>query len=168
MFHLRCTAKLRTPVLKAVERELVEAVPTTTKLGDWFANRFNFGAQRCIICTSELSLLTVLIPARDLRAVRERLVMALDQLLVDLGVPAAKRQHETGEMQQFGVGPTTSRSVLGSMNDMAWLAEAHLSASGRLFDLRAVNIRLAAVPCAPLGYENPGKRATELLEAWPE
>jgi len=54
------------------------------------------------------------------------------------------------------------------MNEMAYLAEADLSFAGRLFDLRAANVRLAAVPCGPLKYQSPGDRAVELLEAWHE
>jgi hypothetical protein len=168
VFQLRCTAKLRDPVLKAVRAGATGHGPTTTLLGDWFANRFNFGAQRYIICTSELALLTVLIPARDLRAVKERLITAIDQVLVDLEVPAVRREREFRQMEEFGVAKTNSRSILGSMNDMAYLAEAELSATGRLFDLRAVNVRLAAVPCGPLNYQYPGDRAVELLEAWQE
>jgi hypothetical protein len=71
-------------------------------------NRFNFGAQRYILCTSELSLLTVLVPARDLRPVKERLITAIDEVLVDLEVPAVRREREFREMDEFGVAKTNS------------------------------------------------------------
>jgi hypothetical protein len=166
MFRLRCTAKLHGPVLKATGSAPARPAATTTKLGDWFLNRFNFGAQRYIICTSEQSRLTVLISARDLSGVRARLVAALDHVLTDLEVPAVARERELREMQEFSVDKTNNRSILGSMNDMAFLAEVHLAAEGALADLRTVNVRLAAVPCTPLRFEYPGDRAADLLEGW--
>jgi hypothetical protein len=166
MYQLRCTARLRPKVEQALERQALGPVLTTTKLGDWFANRFNFGAQRYVICTSDRSLLTLLVSAKELGSLGERIIYALDAVLTELQVPARMREREIDEMRKFRVAPTNSRSILGSMNDMAYLAEAEFAATGRPIDLRAVNRRLAAVPCAPIGYEYPGERAVELLRAW--
>jgi hypothetical protein len=166
MYQLRCTAKLRPKVEQALKRQAPGPVLTTTKLGDWFANRFNVGAERYVICTSERSLLTLLVTAKELGSVGERIIDALNTLLTELQVPAPMREREIHEMREFRVTPTNSRSILGSMNDMAYLAEAEFEAVGRPIDLRKVNRRLAAVPCAPIGYEYPGERAVELLRAW--
>jgi hypothetical protein len=112
--------------------------------------------------------MTVVITARDLSTVHERLKSAVEQTLADVGVPVVLRERELLEMGEFGIAKTNSRRVVGSMVDMAYSAEAELAATGRLFELRAVNLRLAAIPCAPLKYEYPGERAAELLSGWQE
>jgi hypothetical protein len=137
--------------------------PTSTALGDWFANRFNFGAQRFIMCTSEHSLLTLLVPARDLRKLPDRLSLALGAVLADMEAPHRPREIELAAMQRYQIARTNSRSVLGSMNDMSGLAEAELAARDGRLDLHEVNLRLAEVPCGPLGYRTPGETAWELL-----
>jgi Plasmid pRiA4b ORF-3-like protein len=65
MLVLRCTRKL----LERVGPPGVAAAPSTTALGDWYAQPVSVGRQRFILLASEHSRLAVLMPGRD--AMRE-------------------------------------------------------------------------------------------------
>ena len=60
MFTLRCTKKLLTRL--KVKPDL-QPPPSTTKLGDWYADTLNLGRERLVLCVSELTLLPVVVPA---------------------------------------------------------------------------------------------------------
>ena len=60
MFTLRCTKKLLDRM--RVKPDL-QPPPSTTKLGDWYADTLNLGRERLVLCVSELTLLPVVVPA---------------------------------------------------------------------------------------------------------
>jgi hypothetical protein len=57
---MRDRLRLRTP--------LAAPVQPSTRLGNWYVHLARFGHQQIVLATSERSLLTVLLPARQLRA----------------------------------------------------------------------------------------------------
>jgi hypothetical protein len=133
-------------------------------LGDWYANRLNLGHKRFILCTNEQSLLTVVVPAKDLRALPARLASGVEKLLQSLGVPRAPISAELAQMEVSRYGRTASRVVLGSMNDFAWLAERYI-AKGGMDDLNAVSMMISESPSSPIGYESPDRYAPQLLRS---
>lgn len=85
MITIRCTRKLAkrlTPTPGADTRQ------STSKLGDWYANPLNVGHQRLIHCVSERSLLSIVLPAKDVRLFPSRLPYAVGSLLARLGIPS--------------------------------------------------------------------------------
>ena len=90
--------------------------------------------------------------------------MAVGELLLRLGVSNEQVRAEREEMVEIVVGPTASRSVLGSMNDLIFQCRGRL-AQGGVTDLESIALELAEVPCRPLGYKHPGQVAVELLRA---
>jgi hypothetical protein len=135
----------------------------TTALGDWFVRRLNVGRQRLLLCTSSRSLLTILIPARDLPTVSDRLRSAVGDLLFALGAPLDQVNRELGEMQQYAFRPSNDRSVIGSMTDMAYMAEGYLQHGSSPEHFVVVGMRLAQTPCGPLAYDSPERVALALL-----
>lgn len=78
------------------------------------------GRAQFIMATSERSLLTVLLPAVDLRkSLVPNLCDATALLLLHLGVDEKRAVRETEAMQEARFGRTESRAVLGSMNDFS-------------------------------------------------
>src|SRR6266545_8364820 len=124
MYTLRCTRPLlkRLGPLTAPSPGL--APDATTTLGDWYANRLNIGRHRLVLCTNERSLLSVVVPAKDLPQLPQRLAESLAVLLRRIRVPATAITREVREMQWVRFDGTMSRSVLGSMNDFALTAQA--------------------------------------------
>ncbi|HEY3124379.1 MAG TPA: hypothetical protein VGK70_10000 [Thermoanaerobaculia bacterium] len=75
-------------------------------------------------------------------------------ILRQLGVPEIALQAERRHLADIGIGPTSSRSVLGSMNDFAFLGRSFFEMRGGT-DLVALALDLADAPCGPLGFSSP-------------
>lgn len=73
---------------------------------------------------------------------------------------------EAREMAQIGIGATASRSVLGSLNDLAFLARFTLEEFPEI-DLGKLALELAETPCGPLKYETPRVVSLALLSRGP-
>jgi hypothetical protein len=139
--------------------------PPTTALGDWYGNLLRFGHRQLILCTSERSLLSAVLPARNVRvALLPELRAAAGQLLSTIGVSTIAIERELGEMESFSLTGTASRSVLGSMNDFAIAIEYRLLQEPDT-PLSAFAEWLAKTPCGPLRYDCPKDVAMRLLGA---
>ena len=154
------------PLLKKLAiRPDADEVASTTALGDWFIRPLNVGRQRLLLGTSSKSLLTVLVPARDLPTVTERIRSAVGDLLFALGTPLAAINRELAEMQDSVFSASNDRRVLGSMTDMAYMAEGYLQDGSSPGHFVVVGMKLAECPCGPLDYESPGRVALALLHS---
>jgi hypothetical protein len=137
--------------------------PTTTALGDWFVRPYNRGRHRLLLCTSSNSRLTLVIAAKDLPAMPQRIAAALDELLFALGVDVAVIANELGEMASWEFAPSNDASVLGTMTDMATMADAYLDDRTIPSHLLVAEMRLAEVLCGPLKYAGPRDVSLALL-----
>src|ERR1700731_4252224 len=66
MLSLCCTKVIRDRL--RLPPQLPAPVQPSTRLGNWYVHLARFGHQQIVLATSERSLLTVLLPARQLRA----------------------------------------------------------------------------------------------------
>jgi hypothetical protein len=144
MVILRPTRKLRS-LLPA--GEVIEANPHTA-LGDWYVNRIVVDRQPLLLLVSSLSLLPILIPARDVHGLPARLPDLVEERLRRCRVDSSAVDAEKRAMRPVAVGPTLDRSVLGIMVDFARAVPYHLE-PGRWDDetLRDVEDLLAETPC---------------------
>ncbi len=142
-----------------------EEPASTTRLGDWYANRLNLGRTRMILCTSERSLLSVIVPAKDLPGLPGRLADALAYLLDQIGVPDAAITRELREMQWVRFAPTASRRVLGHMNDFAFSVEHRASLGEGPLYMSDLAEQLAGTPCGSMDYARPRDVAADLLRS---
>jgi hypothetical protein len=166
MVVLRATQK----VLRALPPKTTDAVPSDTALGDWYVNRFVVDRKPLLLLVSSQSLLALVTPARDVRALPDRLAGLVGDRLRRLGVGAALCDAEIAAMQPVHVGATKDRSVLGSAVEFAKAIPYYLPIGG--WDegtLPFLETRLAETPCRLSGrFENtlfPEQRAPELLKA---
>ncbi|HEY4307427.1 MAG TPA: hypothetical protein VGM82_23340 [Gemmatimonadaceae bacterium] len=162
MFTIRCTQAL----LKRLHAPLDEAgeIEATTVLGDWYANTLNVGRRRLLLCSSERSLLTVIISAAPLASFPERLDHAVSRRLAELGIAGPAVERERREMRWHCFGRTRNRRVLGSMNDFGFLAEHYIRDDEPDFDLGRIEQMLNRAPCRPIQYQSPD-RLTPMLFA---
>jgi hypothetical protein len=96
-----------------------EPIPSTGRLGDWYANLVPTDASDLIVFVNERSLVTVAIPAREAENIVSQFRARVQNLLAMLGVSIESIRSEIGHYQQVQFAKTSSRSVLGSMNDIA-------------------------------------------------
>lgn len=123
VFVLRCTQKL---LDRLNSKPDPEPGLTDTVLGDWYANLIRVGRIQVVLAVSERSLLPVVVPARDGRTLVKRLSEALEPMLTSIGVSADDATAERVAMQQWAVGKTANRRVLGSLNDLAFQLQVGL------------------------------------------
>ena len=160
MFTFRATVKLRKRLRVAVPTE--EAKPTTA-LGDWCGNLLYFGSRQLVLCTSERSLLSVVLAARGLgRRLLPDLQSAVAAVLDRIGVNQAAVAREIAEMRPMTLSKAVNRSVLGSMNDFA-IGMAYRFEAVPDMPLLELALELGETPCSPLGYDSPTAVARRLL-----
>src|SRR5687767_10977693 len=111
MVVLRRTQKLR-PVLP--ESPVVPA-ESDTALGDWYVNRIVVHRQPLLLLVSSKSLFPMLLPARDVRSLPDRLASAVQARLKRFGVADEAIAAEVRAMDRVVVAPTSNRSVVGIM-----------------------------------------------------
>jgi hypothetical protein len=118
MFSLHCTARLM-KVLGA-PTAISELPAPTTRLGNWYANLLPLRRRPVVLCMSERSLLSVLLPASASANISRHLAADLGTLLVALGIPSELIERERFAMAQSAYAKTSNRSVLGAMNEFAF------------------------------------------------
>jgi hypothetical protein len=65
-------------------------------------------------------------------------------------------------MAQVALGLTASRSVLGSLNDLALLSRFAIEGQSHI-DLTSLAIEIADTPCSPIQYASPRSMTLALL-----
>lgn len=157
MFTLRCTGRL---LKRLGERPGQDVAPTTTRLGDWYANVIVRCPAHVVLCVSERTLLPLVIAASPANSIGARLGTTLAEVLRALDVPKASIETELREMSAHRIDKTASKQVLGSMNDFAFMLETHLDRGDSLLQ---ASLRLADAPCSPIKMERPRDVTRDLL-----
>ncbi len=149
---LRCTKKLldvlRPPQVSAAE----------TGEDDWYANLLVLDRRKCLLLTHAATLFSVFEP--DIRVGQLRSTRELVSALVERELREEQLPPDTfGDLgsEALVVAKTADRSVLGCMNDMAFLAEVAVGQSGGLASLddRALNRRLRRNINSARDYRRP-------------
>lgn len=144
MLVIRGTKKLRDRV-KGPSAEAFDV--STTELGDWFATALFWRPQVALLVNQRtfVPVFTELAPAATLP---DRAPAAIEAVLRRHGVDEAFLAAEREAMSVVRVAPTNDRSVVGVMNELAFLGEVH--AQGGPVDLVELSLRLAETPLGPL------------------
>lgn len=165
---LRCTQRL----LKVSRVEAVADPPVpTVVLGEWYANTISlpFRGRSLVAFVHSGTLLSVVAPGRVLGTTVPVFQQRLPDLLRRLGLPQPWIEDHAAALTDVCFARTASRSVLGSMNDIAqqiW-AEAEWTRSFERLDLDGLEERLAGVIFGALGYGSPAAVLAELVRATP-
>ena len=159
MFTIRCTRKLLRHLHADGPRS---APPPTTILGDWYANLLFTRHLRLVICVSERSLLPVFVEAKDRSTFADRLRKAVRSVMRDIGVAGSLIEAELNEMSQIRIGSTSSRRVLGSLNELGFLSRYSIDGRPQV-DLMALAAEIAETPCSLIKYQSPKSRTLSLL-----
>ena len=151
-------------------RPLAESVPACydTALGDWYVNRIVVDRKPLLLLVSSMSLLPMLLPARDVRGLPARLGILVAARLRRCGIDPRAIDAEHQAMHPVVVGSTIDRSVLGIMVDFAKAVPYHLEPGQWNEDtLELVEARLSETPChAGRSADRvifPKKKAPDLL-----
>ena len=124
------------------------ATQSTTRMGSWYATPL-FWRPQVSLFVNEPTRLPVLVHLAPSGSVVRRFVDVLAAVLDELGLPHALIAEEVDEMADYRIAKTANRSVLGSMNDFTFLADAYGRGESPE-DLLRLSLRLAGTPCGPL------------------
>ncbi len=153
--NLVVTIRFTRKLLKYLHADAVDTeVTPTTVLGDWYANMFFTRHLRLVICVSERSLLPVFVEAKDRTTFAERLCEAVQAVMEGIGVARGIIEQELYEMSQVRIGTTSSRRVLGSLNELSFLSRYSIARRPQM-DLTTLATEIAETPCSLLEYESP-------------
>ncbi|WP_052195775.1 DUF6933 domain-containing protein [Delftia sp. ZNC0008] len=152
MFTIRCTQKL----LARLGSAPVTIITTPdTVLGDWYANLIRVGRMQVVLAVSERTLLPLVVPAKESRRLLvPRLIEALGEQLLSIGVPQEDVQVELQAMQSSAIAKTANRRVLGSLNDLAFQLETGIKHSPDR-SLMELSLWLAKTPLTYIEQASP-------------
>ena len=166
MVALRRTGKLDRLLPRPSE---VTAVPDSA-LGDWYVTRVVVERQPVLVLISSRSLLPIVTPARDVRALPDILPALVGQRLKRLGFVSSVVEREVEAMNPVTVARTIDRSVVGILTNFASSILYYVDDHPTARDWLMVEDRLAETPCfasRTSGTIFPVDRTLELLaEKW--
>jgi hypothetical protein len=159
MLTVRCTRKL----LKHLHADDHDGgAGVTTQLGDWYGNLLFTRHRRLVICVSARSLLPVFVEAKDFSTFATRFRAAVRLALECVGVSTNCIDCELREMLTIAIGTTKSRSVVGSLNELSFLARYSMDRRSQ-GDLTVLANEIADTPCSALKYQSPKSMTLALL-----
>lgn len=147
---IHCTQKL----LKELGTPPIENVDSTSSsegLGNWYANLIRIERRKCLLFTSEKTLYTFLIPSVLKANIKNLQSEFLNHLILNLkyeefGLDIINHVRE--EYQEIGFAKTASKTVLGFMNEFAFIYEVEIQGVEgiRNLNLMEVNARINRMP----------------------
>lgn len=127
MLQLRCTAKVRE--YYKLENFLDEPRTSQTLLGDWYANIFMIGKQKCLIFMNEPTLLSFVftkLRRGDGKKLVETLMYGLQQILQIDGFSEDDFIRIVDEIEEVQFTKTASKSLMGNLNDLVHMYRTHI------------------------------------------
>lgn len=160
MLIVRATKKLRDRLKTAPAAGPDDE--STTLLGDWFVNALFWKPQVALLVNSR-TFLPLYVPLAPAKTLLDRIPDAVDSALRAHGVPEEIIASERAEMSEVRLAPTNDRTVLGVMNEFAYLGEVFVTSGG--LDLDSLTMRMSEVIVGPLGKRagTPGRELAVVL-----
>ena len=161
MVVLRCTQKLLVRLKQTGDQPAVES---TTRLGDWYGNILRIGRRRHLLFISERSRLPVVLPIGEANWLGTVFPDAVCERLSIVGVAAADIVDERMRMSELAFGRTRNRSLLGTLNDFAFMAQSGDARRTEPESQEELRRFLSQTPILPLDGASPIKLTQAAFE----
>jgi hypothetical protein len=145
--------------LDRVGRATTIETRSSGRLGDWYANPL-FWRPQVVLFLNERTRLPVLVPLAPALSVVDRFPTEFARVASRLGLTVAAVTAEVEAMTDWVLAKTSSRSLLGTMNEFAHLADNYRWRHDTI-DLVDLSLWLAEVPVRPL-FDGEGSPDREL------
>lgn len=151
---IRCTQKL----LKELRVKPSEVEPEFGYIGEWHANLLRVERRKCVLFTNNDTLYSIFVfglKRADFDHLDEIFRQSLFRRLRIEGFSQIQIEKVLEEYQKIHFAKTNNRSVLGSMNDLAFQMEGHIISTGGIgnLGLDALNDTLNRIPMGALNYQ---------------
>lgn len=156
---IRCTKKLQKEMgLK--QSDLCTEEPRFSYLGPWHANLIYINRRKCVLFANDRTLFNFIVPdvsRENIRDLEKLFTGYLSCILVDEGFEEADRERILSEYDEISFANSSSKSVLGSMNDLAFHYKYSILESGGVHSPAVPGIirRLNRMPMGALKYVFP-------------
>ena len=162
MIYIRCTQKLikHYGLKPNIPEEAGDSI-----LGDWYANIIPTDGGDLIVFLNERTLLTVAVPLCPENELFPTFVERVGNLLAMIDIPIHRIYRELEFYREILITKTKNRSLLGSLNDIAYhyQARAEMRAPNEKISLSDVELRGSNIPQKPLNWASASEVATDLL-----
>ncbi|MFW6303789.1 MAG: DUF6933 domain-containing protein [Candidatus Sumerlaeota bacterium] len=129
---IRCTGKLQKEMgLKPKDLETRES--DNACLGQWHANLIYIDRRKTLLFVNDRTRFNFIVPdvpQARIRQLDDLFRFMLSCVLADEQVPDATREKILDEYSEIGFAKSSNRSVLGSINDLAFHYELHILREG--------------------------------------
>jgi hypothetical protein len=164
---IHCTKKLLKE-LEASPKGSITPEQSSGFLGPWHANLIRIERRKCLLLTNDRTLYSFLVTGvkkKDLGNFRELFSLHLNMNLVREDFSPGDINKALEEYGEIAIAPSASRSVLGSMNDLAYQADFLVSRAGGLEkgDMLTVNMMLNRIPMGAIKYRYSIDQVYELF-----
>jgi len=154
MVIIKCTTKL----LNELGVKPANAPDQPLSLCDWHANMLWLDRKKYVLFTNDQTLYSLFVPwNKSPRStdIMERFRFGLLKSLMSEGLAEVQIKYLLSEHAQITITKTNSRSVLGSMNDLAFQIKPMILVSDGLTDvnLSEVNLQLNRIPMSAIKYQ---------------
>jgi len=154
MAIIKCTTKL----LNELGVKPANAPDQPSSLCDWHANMLWLDRKKYVLFTNDQTLYSILVPwNKSPRSTdfMEKFRFGLLKSLMSEGLAEKQIEYLLSEHAQVTITKTNSRSVSGSMNDLAIQIKSMIFVSGGLTDvnLAEVNRQLNRIPMSAIKYQ---------------
>jgi len=139
---------------------LAESEPAVACLGSWHANLLFIARRKCVLFVNDTTLFNFIVPdvsRAQLKALSSLFTSWLACVLAEEEIPKYVREKIMAEYYQIEYANTNSKSVLGSMNDLAFHYEHHILSEGGVHSPAIPGIikKLNHMPMGALKYAYP-------------
>ena len=165
---ISCTKKLQKEMgLK--KNDISEDKPEELYLGSWHANLIYIDGKKCVLFVNDKTLLNFIIPdlsRTQIKGLSNIFKVTLGGVLATEGVPELARTKMLLEYESIQYANTHSKSVLGSMNDLAFHYKYRLQSEGGVHSTALPGIITAMnnMPMGALEYVFPIKALKAVYE----
>jgi hypothetical protein len=153
---IRCTKKLQKEMgLK--KDDLVTTAPEISCLGGWHANLLHIDSRKCVLFVNDKTLFNFIVPDVSRAQIRDlsRLFKeCLACVIADEDISDVAKEKIIAEYYLIGYANTNNKSVLGSMNDLAFHYKYHIHTEGGVDSSAVPGIikKLNRMPMGALEY----------------
>lgn len=154
MAIIKCTTKL----LNELGVKPTNVPDRPHSLYDWHANILRLDRKKHVLFTNDQTLYSILVPwnkSPRLTDFIQRFRLGLLKSLMSEGLAEVQIEYLLSEYMQVTITKTNSRSVLGSMNDLAFQIKSMIFMSGGVtnVNLSEVNWQLNRIPMSAIKYK---------------
>jgi len=140
------------------KNELAESEPDFSFLGSWHANLLHIDRKKCVLFVNDKTLFNFIIPDVNRAQIKElsRLFSEyLSCVIASEGLSEKAQKSIKGEYQDIAYAGTNSKSVLGSMNDLAFHYKHHILSEGGIHSAMVPEIihKLNHMPMGAIDYK---------------